>query len=254
MGTNPMGTNGFRNLAFGLLVMGAVGWLVNHSACAQPAGAEQLAGSDTEATADLDEAEMVPPPSEDLPPVDTAYDGDQQASPAVEASGRGESWRFVFHNGEWWYWMPTQQWVYWRHGKWHRFDAREFIPADVYYSYVPPRPRPSADDFRYGRPGYEYRTYRSYPDRSYSYYGGYDYRRPSYYGVPSYSYRVPSYYRYGGYYGYPYTGYYYGGYGAYGWSPYFYYGRGPMIGSYIGGAIGGTRGARLGAFIGALAD
>lgn len=32
-----------------------------------------------------------------------------------------ESWRYVFHQGQWWYWLPGNRWVYWRDGRWNDF-------------------------------------------------------------------------------------------------------------------------------------
>ncbi len=35
-------------------------------------------------------------------------------------------WRFTFHNGEWWYWLPENHWVYWRNNKWNDYNPRTF--------------------------------------------------------------------------------------------------------------------------------
>ena len=43
-----------------------------------------------------------------------------------------QQWRFTYHNGEWWYWLPTNQWVYWRNNRWNDYDPQTFI-----YPYVP---------------------------------------------------------------------------------------------------------------------
>jgi hypothetical protein len=30
----------------------------------------------------------------------------------------GQSWRYRFHDGRWWYWLPSERWVYWQDGRW----------------------------------------------------------------------------------------------------------------------------------------
>jgi hypothetical protein len=37
-----------------------------------------------------------------------------------------EQWRFTFHNGEWWYWLPANRWVYWRDNHWNDYDPQTF--------------------------------------------------------------------------------------------------------------------------------
>lgn len=39
-------------------------------------------------------------------------------------------WRYVFHNGEWWYWLPENRWVYWRNNKWNDYNPRTFISSN----------------------------------------------------------------------------------------------------------------------------
>ena len=33
-------------------------------------------------------------------------------------------WRFKYHQGRWWYWMPDKQWVYWSTNRWLRLPQR----------------------------------------------------------------------------------------------------------------------------------
>lgn len=41
------------------------------------------------------------------------------ASVAVEpAIAVDNSWRYKQHNGKWWYWLPSERWVYWSNGAW----------------------------------------------------------------------------------------------------------------------------------------
>jgi hypothetical protein len=37
-----------------------------------------------------------------------------------------DQWRFTFHNGEWWYWLPANRWVYWRDNRWNDYDPQTF--------------------------------------------------------------------------------------------------------------------------------
>ena len=41
-------------------------------------------------------------------------------------------WRFVQHNGEWWYWMPDNYWMYYRNNNWTRFDPYAYEPYSRY--------------------------------------------------------------------------------------------------------------------------
>jgi len=39
-----------------------------------------------------------------------------------------EAWRYTLHNGEWWYWMPQNRWVFWRNNQWNGFTPRPSAP------------------------------------------------------------------------------------------------------------------------------
>jgi hypothetical protein len=41
-------------------------------------------------------------------------------------------WRFVLHNGEWWYWMPGDYWMYYRDNNWNRFDPYAYQTGSRY--------------------------------------------------------------------------------------------------------------------------
>ena len=43
-----------------------------------------------------------------------------------EAGPTPRSWRYTFHNGEWWYWLPTSRWVYWRDNRWNAYDPKTY--------------------------------------------------------------------------------------------------------------------------------
>jgi hypothetical protein len=38
-----------------------------------------------------------------------------------------DQWRYTFHDGEWWYWLPTSRWVYWRDNQWNAFDSKTYV-------------------------------------------------------------------------------------------------------------------------------
>jgi hypothetical protein len=38
-----------------------------------------------------------------------------------------EQWRYTFHNGEWWYWLPANRWVYWRSDRWNDYDPKTYV-------------------------------------------------------------------------------------------------------------------------------
>lgn len=41
--------------------------------------------------------------------------------------GQGQDqWRYTCHNGEWWYWLPANRWVYWRDNRWNDYDPKTF--------------------------------------------------------------------------------------------------------------------------------
>lgn len=39
-----------------------------------------------------------------------------------------DRWRYTFHNGEWWYWLPTNRWVYWRNDRWNTYVPQTYTP------------------------------------------------------------------------------------------------------------------------------
>ena len=47
--------------------------------------------------------------------------GEQSGSKAASAAAvRDNQWRFKYHQGRWWYWMPDERWVYWSNNRWVR--------------------------------------------------------------------------------------------------------------------------------------
>jgi hypothetical protein len=92
------------------------------------------------------------------------------------------TWRYRNYNGAWWYWLPSNRWVYWSNGAWVDPPENSSVPTLT--------PTYTLPAVRYTVPVYSYRP--SYT----SYYPSYGYS--SYY--PSYGYG--GYGRYGGYGGY----------------------------------------------------
>jgi len=42
-------------------------------------------------------------------------------SPRSAIGSDPEEWRYVFHRGQWWYWLPENRWVYWRGNRWNDY-------------------------------------------------------------------------------------------------------------------------------------
>lgn len=97
-------------------------------------------------------AQELPPPL----PGDAGNPAAIAPSDSVAPAPSGEKWRFKWHSGRWWYWLPSERWVYW-HG-------------DHWEDYLPPPPEPTV----------VYRPAQTYYYPSQGYYGtGYGIR---YYG------------------------------------------------------------------------
>jgi hypothetical protein len=67
----------------------------------------------------------------------------------------GDRWRFVLHNGEWWYWMPDNSWMFYRDNNWSRYDADNFRPSGRYSAAY--RGPARADGIYYDESGRQYR-------------------------------------------------------------------------------------------------
>lgn len=62
-------------------------------------------------------------PGADRPQAGSVASDGSDSNPAAAP---GERWRFKQHNGLWWYWLPTNQWVYWTDGKWVPYDQQSY--------------------------------------------------------------------------------------------------------------------------------
>jgi hypothetical protein len=62
---------------------------------------------------------------------DVRANSDASASARAETRGAAprEQWRYKLHNGEWWYWMPSNYWMYHRDGRWVQYDPNSFVPS-----------------------------------------------------------------------------------------------------------------------------
>src|SRR6185312_12325014 len=64
----------------------------------------------------------------------------EPASPKPAPAARpakSDAWRYAYHQGRWWYWQPSNSWVYYQDRRWIAYDARSAasaIPARRYES------------------------------------------------------------------------------------------------------------------------
>ena len=105
---------------------------------------------------------------------------------APSFAANGDSWRYQYYNGYWWYWTPDNHWLCYMNGQWVSpgapAQASVAVPA---YQYVVPQPS-------YYPYGYAYPY--GYPYYGYPYYGG------LYFGFGGYGgYWHGGYYGHGGY-------------------------------------------------------
>jgi hypothetical protein len=152
------------------------------------------------------------------------------------------SWRYKFHDGRWWYWLPSERWMMWQDGRWidpPTYSLEEAplgagepgfaAPATRYPPSVGYAPSYRRKPVLTPRPRDWYYTGRAY-DGPYYYYD--EFYRP-YGGMrPELNYPVPRSYSYGG-----------------GYAPGQYYPSGPAYynrPAYGGFSIGGNRGVQFG--------
>jgi hypothetical protein len=57
---------------------------------------------------------------------EASYDADSTPSDGGTPGAQGERWRYKQHDGLWWYWLPSNNWVYWTDGKWVPYDAKSY--------------------------------------------------------------------------------------------------------------------------------
>lgn len=170
---------------------------------------------------------------------------------------------YRWHNGQWWYKMPSGQWKYWVDNQWVDFDPTTYrgpglravgTAGSVPVNYDEKGFTPANPEYAgfFNSPGYQ-----PVPTYSTPGYTGYYGAAPGYTGASGYY--APYGTAYGSY-GTAYGPYGYGSYGA-AYGPAWNYGYGPYnqraatggaVGSAIGGAVGGPRGAAVGGATGAV--
>lgn len=58
---------------------------------------------------------------------------DQKQTTRLNQGQNQDPWRYTFHNGEWWYWLPTNRWVYWRDHRWNDYRPQTYtLPRSSY--------------------------------------------------------------------------------------------------------------------------
>ena len=78
-----------------------------------------------------------------------------------------ESWRYRRHDGLWWYWLPSNKWVYWTGNQWAPFETRgysELRAARPARTYSYPSDQGNWGPVRYdrfGQPRYPYSQRKS---------------------------------------------------------------------------------------------
>jgi hypothetical protein len=61
-----------------------------------------------------------------------ANDARPQADQAAGAEQpQGETWRYRKHQGLWWYWLPSNKWVYWTDGHWVPYEADSYAQCNA---------------------------------------------------------------------------------------------------------------------------
>jgi hypothetical protein len=235
----------FALLLVGLLALGTSRWSVADPPADLPAtnpviedAAPQLPapGEDRNLDRNLaspaaDAIEAPMPNAEDIPADNRALREfrDQNAPrddgrlPGTAGAGTN-NWRYKQQNGHWWYWLPSNQWVFWNGSGWVQYTPQAYA---AFYATQQPRAYGS-----YYRGGYD-DGYTTYYNDGYNngIYGGRRYWNGGNYGNRSFA-----------------PGWYGQGYGP--WA-YGYGGRGAAQGAIVGGAIGGAFGGQSGAAAGA---
>ncbi len=48
------------------------------------------------------------------------------AAPGDAAAAKPDAWRYRQKDGLWWYWLPSERWVYWSGGRWVDYDQKSY--------------------------------------------------------------------------------------------------------------------------------
>jgi hypothetical protein len=55
-----------------------------------------------------------------------ASNSDAVSRPAADKSGR---WRYKYHDGRWWYWLPSNSWVFYHNQRWVPYSRQSYLQA-----------------------------------------------------------------------------------------------------------------------------
>jgi len=72
--------------------------------------------------ANTTDAAGAPEAAEVRPPIDNSAVSD-------------ERWRFKYHRGAWWYWLPSERWVWWSNGAWVDYQPATYSRLGGVYGY-----------------------------------------------------------------------------------------------------------------------
>ena len=50
----------------------------------------------------------------------------EPAASRTDASQPSDSWRYRRHDGLWWYWLPSEKWVYWTGDRWTAYQPQKY--------------------------------------------------------------------------------------------------------------------------------
>jgi hypothetical protein len=53
------------------------------------------------------------------------------------ANERNDNWRFRRWGNEWWYWLPTGSWAYWRGDRWYPYNYDSYVDYNDYQNQAP---------------------------------------------------------------------------------------------------------------------
>ena len=48
------------------------------------------------------------------------------AQAPAQPTATSDTWRYRRHDGLWWYWLPSEKWVYWNDGRWDPYDPQSY--------------------------------------------------------------------------------------------------------------------------------
>jgi hypothetical protein len=67
----------------------------------------------------------------------------------ADAAEEAVDWRYRYQDGVWWYWLPSNRWVYWSNGRWVDHFPQTSRTTVLYRSAVPAYPYFPSYSYRY---------------------------------------------------------------------------------------------------------